>query len=95
VVCHLSYRNSAAAVAHLLQKMNIDHVLVSSEHGIQSVLRSALAMTDGAHKSWENYVSDMPAHEDIFNDEAVELLPKIDFDLNTIAFYIHSSGTNI
>ncbi|EIN05406.1 acetyl-CoA synthetase-like protein [Punctularia strigosozonata HHB-11173 SS5] len=93
VVFHISHRNSAAAVAHLLQKTHVAHVLASGEHGIKSVLHSALEMVETGPKQWDAYVSDMPVFEDIFTDEPVDPLPQRKFGLDDVAFYIHSSGS--
>ncbi|EIN04342.1 acetyl-CoA synthetase-like protein [Punctularia strigosozonata HHB-11173 SS5] len=93
VVCHLSHRNSAVAVADLLQKVNTAHVLVSSEPRIQAVVREALDTIHDPHKTYSNFVSEMPAHQDIFIAGDDYLLPRRELRMNSPAFFIHSSGS--
>ncbi|EIN05387.1 acetyl-CoA synthetase-like protein [Punctularia strigosozonata HHB-11173 SS5] len=90
VVCHLSTRNSAPAIAHLLEKVGAQHLLVSGESGLQSVAREAL---EKIGKDWSTFVSEMPAYPDLFNDQPVQLLPKRKFSASGKVCYLHSSGS--
>jgi acyl-CoA synthetase (AMP-forming)/AMP-acid ligase II len=92
VVCHLSHRNSAPAIAHLLQRVNAAHILVSSEPRIKAVVEEALDTMKDATKTSSSFVSEMPAYSDIFRDDDAELLSIRKFDINSPAFFIHSSG---
>jgi hypothetical protein len=92
VVCHLPHRNSAPAIAHLLQTVNAAHILISSEARIKAVVQEALDTMKDATKTLSNFVSEMPAYSDIFQDGDAELLPVKKFDPNSPAFFIHSSG---
>lgn len=91
-VCHISHRNSAVALAHILQKSTADHLLISGEPGIQAVVHAALEGMVDKEKQRDNFVSEMPIYADIFKDDEPELMPKREFDLNSRAYYIHSSG---
>jgi hypothetical protein len=89
VVCHLSTRNSPAAVAYILGKVDAKHLLVSSDSGIESVARQALAETG---QEWAAFVSSMPSYMDIINYQPFQFLPKRQFSLEGKVFYVHSSG---
>jgi hypothetical protein len=72
--------------------VNAAHILVSSEPRIKAVVEEALDTMKDATKTSSNFVSEMPAYSDIFQDDDAELLPVKKFDTNSPAFFIHSSG---
>lgn len=98
VVFPISPRNSPAAVAHLLQAVNVDHVLVGREPVVQTLLNDALETlksTKPDHTLPET--STMQSFEELF-DTAQQApkpgdLPMTNTALTDIAIYFHSSGS--
>jgi acyl-CoA synthetase (AMP-forming)/AMP-acid ligase II len=93
-VFHISPRNSSAALAHLLKNRSAVHLLTSSEVGLQSVARAALASIDPDESRWNDYISEMPDFESLFveTDDGFEMLPARSFHPDDVIAYIHSSG---
>jgi hypothetical protein len=89
VVCHLSTRNSAPAIAHLLEKVGAKHLLISAEPSIRFVALEALEQIG---QDRDTFISNMPSYSDIINDQPVRLLPKRNFSPDGKFLYLHSSG---
>ena len=51
VVFPISPRNSSAAIAHLIHKANIKHVLVGHDHFMQSLVQDALQILKSQHQT--------------------------------------------
>lgn len=92
----ISPRNSATAVAHLLKKVSVKHLLVGREQ----------AMTDLANKAFEILLqeqtsvqlptlSPMPVFEDLYHkmDNRSEKLTTFNRQSHEVAIYLHSSGS--
>jgi acyl-CoA synthetase (AMP-forming)/AMP-acid ligase II len=94
-VFHISPRNSATALAHLLKNAGAVHVLTSSELALKQVVEVAVATLNAQNQDQDNFVSEMPEPAFLFKDDEAgfQLLPKRTFDPEALVFYIHSSGT--
>ncbi|PBK96038.1 acetyl-CoA synthetase-like protein [Armillaria gallica] len=105
-VLHASYvafpispRNSAQAVAHLLHKVGVQHVLIGRDASMQALARDALEVLKSqylATKLLETSVA--PAFEDLFLPEwqkntSAEDLPLKEVDPDFTMMYLHSSGS--
>ncbi len=100
----ISPRNSALAVAHLLHKVGVEHVLVGRDVSMQDLARDSLDIL----KSQYSYslddlpsLSPVPVFEELFLDHWREDLSKSDdlplssVDPDTIVLYLHSSGSGV
>ncbi|THV07008.1 acetyl-CoA synthetase-like protein [Dendrothele bispora CBS 962.96] len=100
----ISPRNSAIAVAHLLSKVEVDHVLVGHDSAMESLLKDALHLLKV--KTFEPKgsgvmiptFSPMLTFEDLFlKDVSTKAdasdLPLKYTDPNEIVMYLHSSGS--
>lgn len=89
----ISTRNSPAAVAHLLQKVNVAHVLVGSESALQALIAESLALVkDQAQPP----TSPMLSFSDIYSAEDCEhfvALPSVKHGVDDAAYILHSSGS--
>ncbi|KAK0483762.1 hypothetical protein IW261DRAFT_1332931 [Armillaria novae-zelandiae] len=96
----ISPRNSPVAVAHLLHKVGVQHILVGRDASVQDLANSALEILKS------QYLSDalpeqfpIPSFEDYFqsqwerNTDAELDLPLLPVDPDSPALYLHSSGT--
>lgn len=89
----ISPRNVPAAVADMFRKTGCRHLLLTSDTPIQSLARAALEEVDGVT------VYDMPSFETLIpvdapvkpEEDSVEDLPT-DYDKNSLAMILHSSG---
>ena len=93
----ISPRNSAIAVAHLLQKVQVDHVLLGHERAMQELVASAFDILRSDHKTLPS-TSFMPQFEDLYGGSDVQwapLPPMGKQDITEIAMILHSSGMNI
>ncbi|KAF5346966.1 hypothetical protein D9758_010089 [Tetrapyrgos nigripes] len=97
----ISPRNSAAAVAHLLRKVEVDHILVGHDSAMETLVTDALnilkADSDGAEVNLPQ-LSPMLSFEDLFlpADQIsldVSDLPLEHTNPNEIVMYLHSSGS--
>ena len=91
----ISPRNSAIALAHLLKKAEVHHVLVGHEPAMQKLVASAFKILKENNEPLPT-VSPMPAFEDLYpseTDHAWEPLPPSEkADPADPAIIIHSSG---
>ncbi|THU98749.1 acetyl-CoA synthetase-like protein [Dendrothele bispora CBS 962.96] len=100
----ISPRNSAIAVAHLLSKVEVDHVLVGHDSAMESLLKDALDLLrvktfepEGSGVMIPTF-SPMLTFEDLFlKDSSTEIdasdLPLRYTDPNELVMYLHSSGS--
>ncbi|KLO13764.1 acetyl-CoA synthetase-like protein [Schizopora paradoxa] len=85
----ISTRNSAAAIEHLLNKIQVTHMLVGREHALQSLASDSLESVSNKPK-----VSTMPCFEDIYSSsEPPFTLPPNKVDFEKPAIILHSSGS--
>ncbi|OSD00953.1 acetyl-CoA synthetase-like protein [Trametes coccinea BRFM310] len=93
----ISTRNSAAAIADMLQKTGASHLMISRDALIKEMAQDALSSLPAGQTTLHN----MPAFEVLFPSEHAQLdeaceenveLPKA-FDLNSKAIIMHSSGS--
>lgn len=89
----ISVRNSPAAVAHLLTKMSVSHLLIGPEPQYQDLAASALRLMKGTGTSIPE-ASTMLVFTDIFKgeDEPWEPLPEVKLNWDDVALVQHSSG---
>lgn len=90
----ISPRNSPAAVAHLLRKANVAHVLVGPENALQGLIASSLALLDG-EEDLKPSISVIPAFDQVYrpDSEPFEPLDPGKFKLENAAVILHSSGS--
>ncbi|KAF9256609.1 acetyl-CoA synthetase-like protein [Marasmius fiardii PR-910] len=101
VVFPISPRNSAAAVAHLLEKVGADHVLVGLEAAMQELVHEALKLFKTQFPSQQlPSFSPVFSFEDLFRPDwegSVTLqpdeLPLKLVNLHDTVLYLHSSGS--
>ncbi|CCL99493.1 uncharacterized protein FIBRA_01511 [Fibroporia radiculosa] len=94
----ISARNSPAAVAHLLNKVGVNYVLVGNQQASQDLAKEALRLFQS-----QNPASDvpgilpMPAYADLYSSSSeypsVHDLPVSPPDLDAPALILHSSGS--
>ncbi|KAH9931804.1 uncharacterized protein B0H18DRAFT_1093226 [Fomitopsis serialis] len=90
----ISPRNSATAVAHLISKANVQHVLASSEQGITDLMQSALETLSQKPSVPLPRVSPMFVFGDLFAALAeVDDVPYVPHGSDTPALIMHSSGS--
>ncbi len=95
----ISPRNSPVAVAHLLHKVGVQHVLVGRDASMQDLANAALEILKSQYPSDTSpEQSPIPAFEDYFqsqwekNSDAELDLPLPPTDPDSPALYLHSSG---
>ncbi|KAH8114663.1 acetyl-CoA synthetase-like protein [Phellopilus nigrolimitatus] len=89
----ISPRNSPAAVAHLLRKANVTHILIGSENAIQSLVVASFNLLEDDYRS-SMQTSIIPSFKELyFTDVLTEPAPTIQFDLDCISVILHSSGS--
>ncbi|KAI0298355.1 acetyl-CoA synthetase-like protein [Multifurca ochricompacta] len=92
----ISPRNSPEAIAHLLKKTEVRHLLVGGEPMLQKLATASLEFlrADG-HP--ETPFSRMPGFEDLYPheypDSEFKRYPEVKFDLNAPSLILHSSGS--
>ena len=89
----ISVRNSPAAVAHLLTKMSVAHLLIGPEPQYQELAASALKLMNNSGTPIPE-TSTMLMFTDIFKDEDEpwEPLPEVKLNWDDVALVQHSSG---
>ncbi|PBK78299.1 acetyl-CoA synthetase-like protein [Armillaria solidipes] len=96
----ISPRNSPVAVAHLLHKVGVQHILVGRDASMQDLANEALEILKSQYPSdTPPERSPIPVFEDYFqsqwdqNTNAELDLPLLPTDPDSPALYLHSSGT--
>ncbi|KAF5371569.1 hypothetical protein D9758_003563 [Tetrapyrgos nigripes] len=95
----ISPRNSAAAVAHLLRKVEVDHILIGHDSAMETLVTDALKILRASSADAEVKIpllSLMLTFEDLFlpvQDQAESDLPLVHTDPDEIVLYLHSSGS--
>lgn len=99
VVFPISPRNSPTAVAHLIQKVGVKHILVGQEQAMRDLSSAALDILESQYPSTPKpNLTPMPLYEDLFlspTDPSVTLddAPYINRGSETLCLILHSSGT--
>lgn len=88
----ISVRNSASAVAYLLTKTNVTHVIVGSEVPYQQLASSALDIMREAGTPLPETSTMLTFEEIMREDEIFEPLPYVKFGWDDAALIMHSSG---
>ena len=88
----ISPRNSPTAVAHLLTKANVAHLVIENEPALTSLASSALDLLDEDAKS-KLETSDLPTYQDFFNPSISDEAPEVEFDIHSTILIVHSSGS--
>lgn len=94
----ISTRNSPAAVAHLLKKAGVAHVLVGHESALQALISDALALIEDDEERPKPTISVMLANEDVYRNEEEDQEDFVPLEPRTYhpddpAFLFHSSGS--
>lgn len=92
----ISTRNSPAAVAHLLKKAGVAHVLVGHESALQALISDALALIEDDAERPKPTISVMLSFESVYRDEDEEDFVPLDsrtYHPDDPAFIFHSSGS--
>ncbi|CCM06520.1 uncharacterized protein FIBRA_08792 [Fibroporia radiculosa] len=94
----ISVRNSPAAVAHLLNNVGVNHVLVGREQASQDLIQEAIVMLRSQYSNAGiPSVSAMPVYEDLYSPLSVpslaDELPCSLLSLDAPALILHSSGS--
>ncbi|EKM51198.1 uncharacterized protein PHACADRAFT_103930 [Phanerochaete carnosa HHB-10118-sp] len=90
----ISSRNSAAAIAHLLKKVKVDHVLLGREPVMQDVYAEAVKIMKAGGETIPSD-SPMPLWDELYAGERdkSELLPPIEtYNFKDAGVVLHSSG---
>ncbi|KAK0458897.1 uncharacterized protein EV420DRAFT_1269857 [Desarmillaria tabescens] len=95
VVFPISPRSSAAAVAHLLEKVSVRHILVSKDPAMQALVKGALDILQmSADHNILPFSFPSPSLEDLFTDAPItDEVPYGRGKLDDVVMYIHSSGS--
>jgi acyl-CoA synthetase (AMP-forming)/AMP-acid ligase II len=94
----MSFKNSPEAIAHLLKKTAVRHLLVGGEPILQKLATTSLELlrADG-HP--EIPASTMPHFEDLYpldgSHSEFKYYPAVKFDLDAPALIMHSSGKHM
>ena len=91
----ISPRNSAAAVAHLIDKVDVKCVFVGRDVVTTDLAQEAMKSWDKQHpKATNPLLSPMPIFEDLFreSEDDPDDIPYEKPKENDIIFYVHSSG---
>ena len=96
IVFPISPRNSPAAIAHLLPKTSVTHILVGREQGLKDLLKASLNLLD-KNLIASTAISEVPSFEDIYifgKEENAEFynMPFKKPDINDTGIILHSSG---
>ena len=94
----ISVRNSPAAVAHLISKVNVSHVFVGREQAIVDLSDKALKLLSEENTSQSvPTVSPILTFEDLYtpskSDDDNDAVPFEKKNMEDIAIYLHSSGS--
>ncbi|KAK0463970.1 uncharacterized protein EV420DRAFT_1638889 [Desarmillaria tabescens] len=96
----ISPRNSPVAVAHLLHKVGVQYVLVGQDASMQDLANEALEILKSRYSlDTLPELSSIPIFEDYFQSQwersiDAELdIPLLPTDPDSVAFYLHSSGS--
>ncbi|KZT28667.1 acetyl-CoA synthetase-like protein [Neolentinus lepideus HHB14362 ss-1] len=90
----ISPRNSPAAVAHLLAKIKVSHVLVGAENALQELIKHALEMVPENSSHMQMNMSSMPTFEELYiDDDDFKPLSFERPDMDDPAIILHSSGS--
>lgn len=97
IVFPISPRNSAQAVAHLITKVGVDHILVGRDPSMHDLVSDALEVVklSSPLTLQAPSVSAIPLFEDLFLQKPfgdVEGLPVVRQNPDDIVMYLHSSG---
>lgn len=97
IVFPISPRNSAQAVAHLITKVGVDHILVGRDPSMHDLVSDALEIVKLSSPSTlqSPSVSPIPLFEDLFLRKPfsdAESLPVVRQNPDDIIMYLHSSG---
>ena len=90
----ISPRNSATAVAHLLQIAQVDHILVGHELAMQELVTSSFDILRRTKETIPS-TSSIPQFKDLYGDSIAgyELLPPMGTKkITDTAIILHSSG---
>ncbi|THH28009.1 hypothetical protein EUX98_g6169 [Antrodiella citrinella] len=93
IVFPISTRNSAAAVAYLLTKIKVTHVLVGSEGPYQTLATAALKIMQDAGTPIPDTSVTFTFEEIMKEDEVFEPLPKLKYEWDDTCAIMHSSGS--
>ncbi|TFK52863.1 acetyl-CoA synthetase-like protein [Heliocybe sulcata] len=89
----ISPRNSPSAIAHLLSKVKVSHVVVGSEGALQELVKQSLDMFAADENCTQPDVSKIPVFEELYNeDEEFQPLSFERPDMDDPAIILHSSG---
>lgn len=93
----ISPRNGPDAVAHLIRKTQSQVLFTSSEAGIQTLAKKAIALLSNSTEEPLTIPQyPMPVFEDLYSsggDPSLDTFPKQIYDLDAPAYILHSSGT--
>lgn len=100
IVFPISPRNSAAAVAHLISKTNITHILLGHEQAMLDLSFEAVKILQSEYPSTtEPDTSPVPLFQDLYlgPDTSVNIddIPITRTNPDDIMVYLHSSGENL
>ncbi|KAL5513471.1 hypothetical protein ACEPAH_3870 [Sanghuangporus vaninii] len=92
----ISPRNSPAAVAHLLQKGSVSHILIGAEPASQSLVSNALQLLDVDIRDRIGK-SPLPTFDELCDLDGTrhwpDHAPNVSLDLDCVALILHSSGS--
>lgn len=93
----ISTRNSPAAVAHLLEKTNVKHLIVGVDPAMQSLAAESLETLKSQHPSATvPTTSQMPVFSDLYDERLgpvrAEDVPYKQPSMQKPVFLLHSSG---
>jgi acyl-CoA synthetase (AMP-forming)/AMP-acid ligase II len=94
----ISPRNSPAAVAHLLDKVKVDHLLVGREPSMQILVKEALELLTSKYEEPKvPELSPMPTFQELYDASvpvpSPESLPLTNTKTDDLSIYFHSSGS--
>lgn len=90
----ISPRNSPAAVAHLITKVNAPYMLVGPESNLQDLAAQAFEILKQSNTVLP-HMATMPVFEDLYEQDSsapFEPLPPLKFDMDDPVVVMHSSG---
>ncbi|KZT66300.1 acetyl-CoA synthetase-like protein [Daedalea quercina L-15889] len=99
IVFPISPRNSPAAIAHLIHKANIKHILVGRDHAMQNLVEGALHLLRAQYQDTAvPGTSHMPAFDELFveGDQGEPLTSVLPFKYrgpDSPVLFLHSSGS--
>ncbi|KAH9911161.1 uncharacterized protein B0H18DRAFT_945218, partial [Fomitopsis serialis] len=96
----ISTRNSPAAVAHLIEKTGVKHILVGREQAMRELVAQSLEVLRTQYPAFpQPELSPMPVFAELYtSDDSDEALSSVDApyerqDSDTLALILHSSGS--